>query len=489
MAKPTTPQMTDKALIDKSCRYKDCAIVNQNGLLYTCTLNQTDLKTNKNKFYIVQLIKVSDIQYCVFIRYGRIGEIGKISHTLFTDLNTGISTFKKAFRDKTKNYWSPDIYKTFKQYNGKYFLTTIDIESINIPKTDMVYPDSKLDVRVQNLLRILTNKEMMDKSLINLEIDTKKMPLGKLSKQQIDMAYEVLKDINTKLTNYDEVVNLSSKFYTLIPYSTRRRTPPVIDNPDIINKYLNLLDELSHIVITAKIIKDNTLDTTLNPLDKSYSDLNAKITPLSKEGEMWKVITNYMKIAPTHTEYNNYELIDIFRLSRNSEKENFDTFCKDIQNHKLLWHGSGLSNWCSIIKNGFRLPNTLKGVVFTGCMFGSGIYFSNMFSKSIGYTRYHQFDNYACLCLTEVALGKQYERLQAEYDIDKEKLTTLGYTSTYGRGETSVNKRYKINDNIYVPAGDMYKTNLNSSLLYDEFIVYDTNKVRQCYLVLIKLKR
>jgi len=82
----------------------------------------------------------------------------------------------------------------------------------------------------------------------------------------------------------------------------------------------------------------------------------------------------------------------------------------NIDNHMLLWHGSGLSNWCSIIKNGFLLPNTLKNVILTGKMFGSGIYFSNMCSKSIGYTRYYEFDNYICLSLSEVALGNPYER-------------------------------------------------------------------------------
>ena len=479
--------MAEKLLIDKYCQYKDGVIVKYNNSLYACTLNQTDLKTNKNKFYIVQLIKTIAGQFSLYIRYGRIGEVGKISYKLFTDQNLGIRAFEKAFHSKTCNNWTIDIYKSFKQKKGKYFLTALDVDSIEIPKTNSIIHESKLDGRTQHLLSILTDKTMIDQSLINLEIDTRKMPLGKLSKQQIDMAYDILTKINNNLQNTDLITDLSSQFYTYIPYSTRRRTPPIINNTDIINKYLNLLDELTHIIVTAKIIKDNTNDTSINPLDKTYDDLNANIKPLDKNGKMWQIINEYMKVAPTHGYQ--YELIDIFRISRHGEKENFDTFCKDISNHMLLWHGSGLSNWCSIIKNGFRLPNTLKGVVLTGCMFGAGVYFSNLFSKSIGYTRYYQFNNYACLCLSEVALGKQYERFQAEYGIDANKLNSLNCSSTYGRGETSLKRRYKINGNIFIPAGDMYNSQCHSSLLYDEFIVYNTNQVKQCYLVLVKLKK
>ena len=35
---------------------------------YTCVLNQTDIVTNKNKFYIMQLIKTSSSCFNLFIR-------------------------------------------------------------------------------------------------------------------------------------------------------------------------------------------------------------------------------------------------------------------------------------------------------------------------------------------------------------------------------------------------------------------------------------
>lgn len=63
-------------IIDEHCSYRDGEVYNN----YSCTLNQTDIKTNKNKFYIMQVIKCKDGKFVLFIRYGRVGEKGKISH-------------------------------------------------------------------------------------------------------------------------------------------------------------------------------------------------------------------------------------------------------------------------------------------------------------------------------------------------------------------------------------------------------------------------
>lgn len=479
--------MAEKLLIDQYCT---CGgeIVNDK-ILYSCTLNQTDLKTNKNKFYIMQLLRVNTTTFHLFIRYGRIGERGTVLNDTFGNIQAGESAFASQFKKKTGNIWKADVYQTFQQKKGKYFLTMIDVSDIDIPP-DSPFKEvkSELDERTQFLIQLLSNKDMMQKSLVSLNLDTKKMPLGKIGKSQIIKAREIMGEINTHINSGSTNISftdLSSQFYTLIPYSVGRRTPPVIDNMEIIGKYMNLLDELEHIAATATIINDSATDVAdINPIDKIYNELNAEISPLDKDGKMWKVINEYVKIASTHNY--NVQVLDIYNISRNGEKEVFDDHCRDIDNRMLLWHGSGLSNWCSIIKNGFRLPNTLKGVVLTGWMFGPGTYFSNMFSKSFGYTRYHDFDNYACLLLSEVALGTQYKITDAEYDIDKDKLTAKGCHSTYGMGATTTKIKYKIDGDVSIPAGDMVKTTFKSSLLYDEFIVYDVKQIRQKYLVIVK---
>lgn len=49
------------------------------------------------------------------------------------------------------------------------------------------------------------------------------MPLGKLTKKQVKDGYTVLKEIEEILSGKEkgDLVALSSRFYTLIPYATR----------------------------------------------------------------------------------------------------------------------------------------------------------------------------------------------------------------------------------------------------------------------------
>ena len=69
---------------------------------YCCTLNQTDIDANKNKFYIMQIIKISNNSFKLFIRYGRIGEPGKVLSSDFVDADSAIYDFKKQFKTTKK---------------------------------------------------------------------------------------------------------------------------------------------------------------------------------------------------------------------------------------------------------------------------------------------------------------------------------------------------------------------------------------------------
>ncbi len=55
-------------------------------------------------------------------------------------------------------------------------------------------------------------------------------------------------------------------------------------------------------------------------------------------------------------------------------------------NTALLLHGTRTQNVSGILRESFRLPKQLVGVIITGAMFGSGVYFADDFKKSAGYT-------------------------------------------------------------------------------------------------------
>jgi poly [ADP-ribose] polymerase len=81
---------------------------------------------------------------------------------------------------------------------------------------------SKLDSRVQDLVKLIFDLKMMENVMTEMEYDIKKMPLGKLTKGQIKNGYEVLKKLDEaiqKNKGYSTLEELSSEFYTLIPHA------------------------------------------------------------------------------------------------------------------------------------------------------------------------------------------------------------------------------------------------------------------------------
>lgn len=58
-------------------------------------------------------------------------------------------------------------------------------------------------------------------------------------------------------------------------------------------------------------------------------------------------------------------------------------YLKDIPNKMLLWHGSRLTNFVGILSQGLRIAPPEAPV--TGYMFGKGVYFADMSSKSANY--------------------------------------------------------------------------------------------------------
>lgn len=75
--------------------------------------------------------------------------------------------------------------------------------------------------------------------------DVKKMPLGKLSKQQIARGFEALEELETALQEQPPLAarleDLSSRFYTIIPHNFGRARPPPIDSPALLRAKKDML--------------------------------------------------------------------------------------------------------------------------------------------------------------------------------------------------------------------------------------------------------
>ena len=141
-------------------------------------------------------------------------------------------------------------------------------------------------------------------------------------------------------------------------------------------------------------------DTSINPVDRKYQQLKVDIQPMEKKSKEFKLVEQSIKTthASTHNQYK-MEVMDLFSLDKSGEAEKF----KECGNSKLLFHGSRLSNWAGILGNGLKIAPPEAPV--TGYMFGKGVYFADMSSKSANYCYPSRSQPVGLLLMCEVALG------------------------------------------------------------------------------------
>ncbi|XP_078256074.1 poly [ADP-ribose] polymerase 1 [Rhinoraja longicauda] len=205
---------------------------------------------------------------------------------------------------------------------------------------------------------------------------------------------------------------------------------------------------------------------------------------VDKHTDEARIITDYVKNthAATHNQYD-LEVLEIFRVRRESEEQRFQPF-SELHNRQLLWHGSRTTNFAGILSQGLRIAPPEAPV--TGYMFGKGVYFADMVSKSANYCHTSQAEPVGLVLLADVALGNMYELKRASHVAKLPK----GKHSVKGVGKTAPDPSATIKlDGVEVPLGKGMQTPAaDSSLLYNEYIVYDVAQVNIKYLLRLNFK-
>ncbi|KAK8406811.1 hypothetical protein O3P69_007397 [Scylla paramamosain] len=491
------------AAVDPDSGLDEEAHVYQRGnKLYTCVLGMVNIMKGTNSYYKLQVLE-SDKKnsWWVFRSWGRIGTtIGNNKLESTEDANDAVTQFEALYEEKTGNRFSA---KEFKKVPGCWFPLDIDYgqEEETASKPLVAGSKSKLPKPVQELVALIFDVDTMKKSLLEFEIDTKKMPLGKLSKKQIERAYRVLSEALDLMGKLDkkpavdgdeaaassqaalnaQLLDCSNRFYTLIPHDFGMKTPPLLKDLELIKNKIAMLDNLSEIEIAYSLLKsEDDGDKGADPIDKHYRKLKTKVDVLDKSSDEFKMIQDYVKNthAATHSHYS-LVVDEAFKIERQGEKKRYKPF-KQLHNRQLLWHGSRLTNFAGILSQGLRIAPPEAPV--TGYMFGKGVYFADMVSKSANYCCTSKSNSTGLILLCEVALGNMYERLGAEY---VEKLPANKH-STKGLGRTCPDPKatIKVEDGVEVPLGKGITSGVkNTSLLYNEYIVYDVAQINAKYLL------
>ncbi|XP_042478421.1 poly [ADP-ribose] polymerase 2 [Macadamia integrifolia] len=461
--------------------------------IYDATLNQTNVSDNNNKFYVIQALESDDGgTFMVYTRWGRVGVKGQDKlHGPYTSCNAAIQEFKQKFFDKTKNEWSNR--KRFICYPKCYTWLEMDYSEAkngSVPEkpTDsslVVQPrESRLEPRIAKFISLICNTSMMKQQMLEIGYNAEKLPLGKLSKTTILKGYDVLKRIADVVgqSNRKQLELLSGEFYTVIPhdFGFKKMSEFVINTPQKLKQKLEMVEALGEIEVATRLLEDD-IEKQEDPLYSNYQRLHCELTSLEVDSEEFSVIEKYMQNthAKTHSNYT-VDIVQIFRISREGEEERFKKF-STTPNRMLLWHGSRLTNWTGILSQGLRIAP--PEAPSTGYMFGKGVYFADMFSKSANYCYASDVTRTGVLLLCEVALGEMAELLTANYNADK---LPAGKLSTKGIGTTAPDSSefQTLNDGVIVPLG-MPKAQPvpKGHLLYNEYIVYNVEQIQMRYVI------
>ncbi|VDK42567.1 unnamed protein product [Taenia asiatica] len=507
------------AVVDPASGLEDCASVARDsyGRPLSAVLGMVDLVRGSNSYYKVVaswVILVLHIlstygkianrlqvlysdkeprKFWTFRAWGRIGtDIGGSKVERFVNLDAAVQQFHDLFLEKTGNPWGTERANFVKMPRRFYPLELEQFDperDATIEKTKIAHQvASKLGTRLQGLVHFLFDIASMTNALLEFEIDVRKMPLGKISRVQIQEAYGVLSDLSNLLASKKQIEGLdksrligaTTRFYTLIPHDFGLKVPPLLDSLETIKAKSRMLDDLLKLEVAYSLMKTGGSD--VNPLDEHYEKLKNRIEPLDRDSEEFKRIMEFLRVthAPTHSNYA-LEVLDIFSLSREGEAERFKT----LNNRMMLWHGSRRTNWAGILAQGLRIAP--PEAPSTGYMFGKGVYFSDMASKSANYCYTSPSAPQGCLLLCEVALGKTHDcftanasRLSKQFGSRKGVGATAPNVETYFKEpETGV---------VYPIGRPVTSAEIKSDLLYNEYVIYDTAQIKQRYLVWVDFK-
>ncbi|KAI4982879.1 hypothetical protein ZWY2020_023371 [Hordeum vulgare] len=279
----------------------------------------------------------------------------------------------------------------------------------------------------------------------------------KKSSHVLQLGYNVLKRISNALPKADpiQLEELTGEFYTVIPhdFGFKKMREFIIDTPEKLKAKLEMVEALGEIEIATRLLEDDQSDRD-DPLYARYKQLHCDFTPLEVDSEEYSMIKTYL--TNTHAKRHSGYTVDIEQI-----------FTGDKAGRNRA------------VSEGLRIAP--PEAPSTGYMFGKGVYFADMFSKSATYCYPSQASRSGVLLLCEVSLGDMNELLNG--DINANNLPE-GKLSTKGVGKTAPDMaESKITDDgVVIPLGKPKKVSRDNGVLYyNEYIVYNLDQIRMRY--------
>ncbi|CAG0891554.1 unnamed protein product, partial [Darwinula stevensoni] len=191
-------------------------------------------------------------------------------------------------------------------------------------------PESVLEPALLSLIELICDLKVMEEGVLQLQYDTNKTPLGKLTREQICAGYKELSRIDELLANGKlgkELVRACSDYYTRIPHYFGMSVPPVIRTPGMVRKELELLEALGDIQLALDMFS-SIPNASLHPADQRYKSLCCTMKHVDPSQQDYKIVEKYLQSTHAVT-HNQYEMIleDLFEYEKDEQTAKFhDSF-------------------------------------------------------------------------------------------------------------------------------------------------------------------
>jgi len=386
------------------------------------TLNFTDIINNNNKFYNLEIVETSDNKIYLYTVYGRVGASGTKEYRACSGMTDAESEAQKIIKSKNKKGYvevklaKSDVGSAVGKSKVDASVTVESLKKAGVQVKEEPQAVSKLHPEVQDLVRTWFGATQ---EFIELNLDTKKCPLGQLSLDQIDKAKEILEEARTivhkRKPDVSELNRLTSAYYSNIPHVLGHRINADLlrfDDDPKIDKALDILDVFADAKNVQAVISRKSA------IDSQYATLKADLEWVDPLDPTWKWIEKMVHEtrAHNHSGLGKLKVHKIFALKRNSEEKNFlenaqriakecgksqlsETYARlcsdrpdvpkalqDLYKRANIgpgWHGTRRANMIGITTKGLLIRPS--GVAHAGSMYGDGIYWATNSTKSINY--------------------------------------------------------------------------------------------------------
>lgn len=398
-------------------------------------------KADANNYKYYEMIPNGD---SFTVKYGRVGQPGYQTRTY------SISQFDKKYSEKIK-----------KGYEDKTELKSEVVEEVTSNNSQSEYKDieNKVIAEIVNRLQKMAKETIAKNYTVNSTTVTQAM---------IDEAQNILSSL-VSIQDVDEFNKNLIQLFNAIPRKMKKVSDYLAKSKEDFSKIItdeqNLLDVMQgQVYVPQHKEKDNTIQINETILEHFGLEVQETTT------EEIVMIKNLLA-----EDANRY--VNSWKVINKETQERFDKFVKEnnINNTKMLWHGSRSENFWSIIKTGLVLRPT--NAIITGKLYGYGIYFAPRARKSIGYTSVsgsywaNGSNKTGFMAIFEVAYGIPYD----VYDFD----------SKYHEMNYDLLQKFKQGANcLHAHAGASMGG--YSSLKNDEIVFYKQEQMTIKYLVEIK---